>query len=189
MFKHFLAIVALSLLIVIGCLRTESVTVRGPNGEERTVTTDSLFGSDRTVVIANEKAYRDCLSMNAQTMGGSQADYYCRSVIAPQSGMYTMAPGTPLGLVQYPQAAPLGPHMNRGSIADPVQAGYAVANTRADATYPEAAKNPQDFARRTELRTVARDVNKLGDDVAATNADLQDHKKNGRTVPKAPPKK
>lgn len=180
---RFGAIAALALPVMTGCVNTESVTVKGPNGEETMKRTDSLIASDRTVTITNDQAYRDCLSLNAPTMGSSYADMYCRSVTAPGSsfyqpaGPYMMRGGMPFGGAVYPFPAGHGVHEYAGSIADPIQAGYAVANARADATYPETAKNPQDFARRSELHTVVRQTRRLGNALGETRANLRDHKK------------
>lgn len=85
--------------------------------------------------------------------------------------------GAGYGPMMGPVAAPLGASEYQGSIADPLVAGYLVANARAAATYPEAAKNPQEFVRRRDVRGLYKQTKKNADDISDVDAELQDHKK------------
>lgn len=80
------------------------------------------------------------------------------------------------GAYYAPPAAP-GASVYAGSIADPMRAGYDAANARADATYPEAAKNPQGFVRHEEIKGLYGQTRKNARDIADTDADLQKSKK------------
>lgn len=77
------------------------------------------------------------------------------------------------GGAYYPPPAALGRHEYAGSLADPLRAGYDAENARADATYPEAAKNPQGFVRRNELRGLYKQTRANDAHVNAVEAEAQ----------------
>ncbi|HWQ99841.1 MAG TPA: hypothetical protein VN397_03275 [Candidatus Methylomirabilis sp.] len=165
----------LAIAALMGCgTSTTTSVVHSPNGEEVTKTNKGPYSSDSYSEVKTEQAFRECRDYNAPTMGSSGADMYCRSLTTGSRGV---VPIMPFGPSSYLMPAAPGAHEYAGSIADPQAAGYATANAHADATYPEASKNPGDFARRSEVRVIVREVHRLGDDIAATDADLQKHKK------------
>jgi hypothetical protein len=75
--------IAFGLAALTGCRTMNSnETTRTPNGVRTVIDNNGPYSTDRTVVVDSTKAFGDCLSNVASTMGSAQADMYCRGQTA-----------------------------------------------------------------------------------------------------------